>query len=185
MYILDPGVKQDPVRRCSLPHWLLFSCGACPILAYAFLKAYPESGFCPIWSKPAAGFTGNHIVVVCDAAAFDYHGFSKRSRLLKHDVDADRCLVRSSDGVVRPLEGQKAEDASVWRDIAVMKGSPVEMKLWFDPARCQESYSALTPDRNECPQYAWSAAWRRGPGWLRGCRRSSTRLWRGRLRCAR
>src|SRR5262245_16591989 len=64
MYIVDPGVKQDPVRRWSLPDRVFFACGACHILAYAFLKAYPRSGFAPVWIKPTQGFTGNHIVAV-------------------------------------------------------------------------------------------------------------------------
>ena len=84
MYVLTPGVRQDPVRRWSLPDRVFFACGACHILAYAFLKAYPTSGFTPLWIKPADGFVGSHIVVVRNDMAFDYHGFSNWSRLLKH-----------------------------------------------------------------------------------------------------
>ena len=84
MYVLAPGVKQDPVRRWLLPDRIFFACGACHILAHAFLEAYPTSGFAPLWIKPAQGFTGNHIVVVRDDTAFDYHGFSNWSRLLDH-----------------------------------------------------------------------------------------------------
>jgi hypothetical protein len=84
MYILAPGVKQDPIRHWSLPDRVFFASGACHILACAFLKVYPRSRFTPIWIKPKRGFTGNHIVVVLDDTAFDYHGFSTWSRLLKH-----------------------------------------------------------------------------------------------------
>ena len=84
MYVLADGVKQDPVRRWLLPDQVFFACGACHILAYAFLKAYPRSGFAPLWIKPSKGFTGNHIVVVRADMAFDYHGFSSRSHLLGH-----------------------------------------------------------------------------------------------------
>jgi hypothetical protein len=93
MYILaDGSVKQDPVRRWSLPDRIFFACGACHILAYAFLKAYPRSGFAPLWIKPSEGFTGNHIVVVRDDMAFDYHGFSSWSHLLGHmEAKANRC----------------------------------------------------------------------------------------------
>src|SRR4051812_29927949 len=84
MYVVGDGVKQDPVRRWSLPDRVFFACGACHILAYAFLKAYPGSGFAPLWIKPSEGFTGNHIVVVRDDLAFDYHGFSGWSHLLGH-----------------------------------------------------------------------------------------------------
>ena len=61
----------------------LFS-GACHILVYAFLRAYPESGFTPIWIRPAKGYTGNHILVVRDQLAFDYHGYSDLPKLLAH-----------------------------------------------------------------------------------------------------
>jgi hypothetical protein len=85
MYVVVDGVKQDPVRRWSLPDRVFFACGACHILAFAFLKAYPHSGFAPLWIKPSEGFTGNHIVVVRDDdVAFDYHGFSRWSHLLGH-----------------------------------------------------------------------------------------------------
>lgn len=84
MYVLAPGIKEDPVRRWSLPDRVFFACGACHVLAYAFLKAYPTSGFTALWIKPARSFTGNHIVVVREDLAFDYHGFSNWSRLLAH-----------------------------------------------------------------------------------------------------
>jgi hypothetical protein len=84
MYVVADGVKQDPVRRWSLPDRVFFACGACHILAFAFLKAYPQSGFAPLWIKPSKGFTGNHIVVVRDDMAFDYHGFSSWSHLFGH-----------------------------------------------------------------------------------------------------
>jgi hypothetical protein len=84
MYVLAPGVKEDPVRRWSLPDRVFFASGACHILAYAFLKNYPRAGFTPLWIKPARGFTGNHIVVVRNNVVFDYHGFSSWSRHLEH-----------------------------------------------------------------------------------------------------
>jgi hypothetical protein len=86
MYVVAPGVKQDPVRRWSLPDRVFFACGACHILAYAFLKTYPDEGFALLWIKPAKGFTANHIVVVRDDVAFDYHGFSRWGRLRAHIV---------------------------------------------------------------------------------------------------
>jgi hypothetical protein len=62
MYTVAGGVKQDPVRPWSLPDRVFFACGACHILAYAFLKANPRSSFAPLWIKPSKGFTGNRIV---------------------------------------------------------------------------------------------------------------------------
>ena len=84
MYVLAPGHKDDPVRRWALPDRVFFASGACHILAYAFLDAYPAFNFAAVWIKPARGFTGNHIVAVRGDTAFDYHGYSSWSRLLMH-----------------------------------------------------------------------------------------------------
>jgi len=72
------GAKRDPVKRWALPEKVFFACGACHVLAHAFLTRYPSKGFVPLWIRPAAGHTGNHIVVVRrdDDLAFDYHGYS-------------------------------------------------------------------------------------------------------------
>jgi hypothetical protein len=38
------GAKRDPVRQWELPERVFFACGACHVLAYAFLRNYPQSG---------------------------------------------------------------------------------------------------------------------------------------------
>jgi hypothetical protein len=78
------GGKRDPVKNWALPDRVFFACGACHILAYAFLDAYPDAGFGPVWIRPSAGYTGNHIVVVRGQLAFDYHGYSHWPALLAH-----------------------------------------------------------------------------------------------------
>lgn len=85
MYLAKPGTKRDPVKRWNQPDRVFFACGACHILAWAFLQKYPTAGFSPLWIKPADGFTGNHIFLTRDdGLAFDYHGYSRRDRLLAH-----------------------------------------------------------------------------------------------------
>lgn len=88
MYRLAPGVKQDPHRRWALPDRVFFASGACHVLAFAFLQREAarrtEHGCRPIWIKPAAGFTGNHIFVAGPGFVFDYHGYRDRDRLLAH-----------------------------------------------------------------------------------------------------
>lgn len=84
MYALASGIKEDPVRRWALPDRVFFACGACHILAHAFLERYPDLGFSPVWLKPAKGFTGNHVFVVRENAVFDYHGYSRRAAFLAH-----------------------------------------------------------------------------------------------------
>jgi hypothetical protein len=78
------GGKRDLVKNWALPDKVFFACGACHILAHAFLKAYPTAGFVPVWIRPADGCTGNHIVVVRKELAFDYHGYSDWPTLFAH-----------------------------------------------------------------------------------------------------
>lgn len=76
--------KRDMGMRWALPDRVFFACGACHILAYAFMERYGEKGTKALWIKPAEGYTGNHIFAVSGERAFDYHGFSDRERLLVH-----------------------------------------------------------------------------------------------------
>ena len=78
------GAKRDPVKQWKLPEKVFFACGACHLLAAAFLRTYPNEGFAPIWVRPEPGHTGNHIVVVRGDLAFDYHGYSHWSQLFAH-----------------------------------------------------------------------------------------------------
>jgi hypothetical protein len=78
------GAKREPIKNWALPEKVFFACGACHVLAYAFLERYPDSGFAPIWIRPARGYTGNHIVVVRGNVAFDYHGYSDWHALFDH-----------------------------------------------------------------------------------------------------
>ena len=84
MYTIPRAVKQDPQRRWGLPDRVFFACGACHILASAFLERYGTPGHRAIWIKPAAGYTGNHIVIDGGGWVFDYHGYSDRSAFLTH-----------------------------------------------------------------------------------------------------
>lgn len=76
--------KRDAVQRWCLPDRIFFACGACHILAYAFMERYRPPGAKILWLKPAAGFTGNHIVVATASWVFDYHGYSGRDRYFAH-----------------------------------------------------------------------------------------------------
>jgi hypothetical protein len=84
MYIIDGAIKDDPARRWALPDRVFFACGACHILAFAFLERYPHAGFKPIWMKPRAGYIGNHVFVTNGATAFDYHGYCDEPTLIAH-----------------------------------------------------------------------------------------------------
>lgn len=74
VYVPGTNVKRDPARRWAQPDRRFFACGACHMLAHAFLEMYPDQGFEPFWIRPAAGFTGNHSFIARAGVAFDYHG---------------------------------------------------------------------------------------------------------------
>ena len=71
-----PGSKRDPVKQWALPDRVFFAAGACHILAHAFLEAYPDRGFRPVWIRPVGTHTGNHIIILRGDVVFDYHGYS-------------------------------------------------------------------------------------------------------------
>lgn len=80
-----PGYrKSDAQMRWALPDRVFFACGACHILAHAFLARWGERGMRALWIKPAAGHTGNHIFVDGGGWAFDYHGYAEKDRFLTH-----------------------------------------------------------------------------------------------------
>jgi hypothetical protein len=73
--------------RWALPDRVFFACGACHILAYAFLERHKTLGpVKAIWIKPASGYSGNHVFVCGGAWVFDYHGYSRRKAFLDHTV---------------------------------------------------------------------------------------------------
>jgi hypothetical protein len=78
------GGKRDLEKNWALPERVFFACGACHILAYAFLTTYPNHGFRPIWIRPKQRYAGHHIVAVSGQIAFDYHGYSDWLILLAH-----------------------------------------------------------------------------------------------------
>lgn len=84
MYRIEGFKKRDPKLRWDLPDRVFFACGACHVLAYAFLERHEDPSLCAVWLKPAPGFTGNHIFVASGDWVFDYHGFSDRERFLSH-----------------------------------------------------------------------------------------------------
>ncbi|WGF90866.1 hypothetical protein [Marinivivus vitaminiproducens] len=76
--------KSDPVMRWALPDRVFFACGACHILAHAFLERYGDPNASVRWIKPVTGFTGSHIYVSGDSWVFDYHGYSETKQYLSH-----------------------------------------------------------------------------------------------------
>ena len=84
MYRTSGFKKRDPYLRWSLPDRVFFACGACHILAYAFLERHATLNMEALWFRPAPGHTGNHIFIAKDEWVFDYHGYSNRSRFLEH-----------------------------------------------------------------------------------------------------
>ncbi|MGL4438717.1 MAG: hypothetical protein ACRCUE_05555 [Bosea sp. (in: a-proteobacteria)] len=103
MYRLKPGIKGDPVLQWTLSDRVFFACGACQVLAYAFLTRWPEAGFSATWIRPKAGFTGNHIFVSRKDILFDYHGYSHCDRFLEHEWQKARRWWPGWDADLVPL----------------------------------------------------------------------------------
>ncbi len=76
--------KRDPEKRWALPDRVFFACGACHVLAFAFLERYGTPDMTALWIKPNPGFTGNHIIVATGTWVFDYHGYAERGPYLTH-----------------------------------------------------------------------------------------------------
>ncbi len=84
MYWPIPGIKKHPEKRWNQPDRIFFGFGACHILAGVFLEDAPFEGFYGEWIVPTEGFQGNHIYVTDGQITFDFHGYSKRERLIAH-----------------------------------------------------------------------------------------------------
>jgi len=84
MFRTKEAVKKLPERRWALPDRIFFACGACHILAHAFLERYGTTEREVLWLKPVPGHTGNHIVVTWGGWVFDYHGYARRDAFLAH-----------------------------------------------------------------------------------------------------
>jgi hypothetical protein len=93
MFLLKRSVKRKPEVQWALGDRQFFACGACHILAYAFLEKYPGRGFEAVWIKPAPGQIGNHVIATDGRLAFDYHGFSAWPHLLSHSVYKAQRLI--------------------------------------------------------------------------------------------
>jgi len=103
MFILKRSVKRKPELQWALGDRRFFACGACHILAYAFLEKYPAAGFGAVWIKPAPGFVGNHVIATDGKLAFDYHGFSRWQDLLSHYVRKAERLMPGWSHTLVPL----------------------------------------------------------------------------------
>jgi hypothetical protein len=99
-----PGYhSQDQVARWALPDRVFFACGACHILAHAFLERYSEPQHQVTWIRSDPGYWGNHIVVGTTDWAFDFHGYSRREAFFAHAWKRNRSLWRGWNATLVPL----------------------------------------------------------------------------------
>ncbi len=84
MYWPKPGIKKHPEKRWTQSDRIFFGFGACHILAGVFLEDTPRDGFYGEWIVPCEGYSGHHMYVTDGSTAFDYHGYSRREKLLAH-----------------------------------------------------------------------------------------------------
>ncbi len=84
MYILKPGIKENPEKRWALPDRAFFGHGACHILAGTYLENIAPPTFYAVWIKPIKDFSGYHIFITNGEITFDYHGYSTYEKLIAH-----------------------------------------------------------------------------------------------------
>ncbi|MBB5233580.1 hypothetical protein [Deinococcus budaensis] len=77
-----PEEKRDVALSWRRPDLPFFAAGACHVLAFAFLDAYPRSGFRPRFIRPAPGCGGSHVYVTDGLTAFDAQGYVPEAELL-------------------------------------------------------------------------------------------------------
>ena len=131
--------KQDPVKRWALPERVFFACGACHILAHAFLERHGTARHDVFWIKPAIGYWGNHIVVATPDWVFDFHGYSRRDAFFSHVWKRSRQLWPGWDATLVPLP----------RDVLIsaMRSRAFDSRLWLrEPT--QFLHDALPRARN-------------------------------------
>lgn len=135
MYTLKPGIKSNPAGRWALPDRIFFGHGACHILAGTYLRISPLAGFHADRIIPKNNLPGNHIFVSNGDIAFDYHGYSRRSRLLDHHR---RCWLKRHDDwecVIEPV----AFDLLSTLQLNARKMLGPDQYLW-DPIRRAEAF---------------------------------------------
>lgn len=131
--------SQDPLKRWALPDRVFFACGACHILAHAFLERFGRPDHEVVWIKPAAPYRiGNHIVVATQSWVFDFHGYSRRDTFLAHAWKRGRRLWPGWDATLVTLP----------RDVLVSEARSRQFDgLWLREPR-QFLHDALPRARN-------------------------------------
>lgn len=103
MYRLAAWKKADPLTRWNLPDRIFFGHGACHILAGVFLAEAIDTTFRAYWVRPKR-YPGEHVFVSDGEIAFDYHGYSARTRLVRHHRKVWRCQYSGWEAVVVPVD---------------------------------------------------------------------------------
>lgn len=104
-----PEEKRDVALswgRADLP---FFAAGACHILAFAFLEAYPQARFRPRFIRPAPGGVGSHVYVTDGLTAFDAQGYVAEAELWSQHQAALLALDSAWQAEVLDLDVPLAE----------------------------------------------------------------------------
>lgn len=122
--------KQDPGKRWALPDRVFFACGACHILAHAFLERYGKPEHEVLWIKPTPPHRiGNHIVIATTDWVFDFHGYSRCETYFEHARKRGRHLWPGWEATLIPLP----------RDVLVSE----QRSLQFDGLHLREPWQFL------------------------------------------
>lgn len=75
--------KNDINKSWARSDQAFFAAGACHILAFAFIKKFPDKNFKIYYIKPIQNFSGSHVFVSDGIWAFDHNGWTKRAELIE------------------------------------------------------------------------------------------------------
>jgi len=93
LYRPKRNLKRFPELQWTHPDRIFFACVACHILAHAFLRRPEHSRFRAIWTRPANGSSGNHVIATDGEIVFDFHGYSRWPDLLAHAHKKNRVYM--------------------------------------------------------------------------------------------
>lgn len=75
--------RADQLLAWNRDDQAFFAAGACHILAFAFLEAYPAAGLVPVGLWPQGAESPSHTYVTDGAWAFDHAGWTREAELLE------------------------------------------------------------------------------------------------------
>jgi hypothetical protein len=82
LYARTPEERADQATSWARPDHAFFAAGACHVLAWSFLDAYPDAGFLAVGLRVVGHPNASHVYVSDGTWAFDHNGWTYEAELL-------------------------------------------------------------------------------------------------------